>query len=105
MERKPPPSPPSPAISDRDKLDSPSEFASKMSEDRQSQESPSPVASPAVSPKRGKDEQTPSVDDYEKGLVLCGTCGEGVPFRDPQSGGFTLRLWDTHRDQWYVLLS
>ncbi|THH05693.1 hypothetical protein EW145_g4608 [Phellinidium pouzarii] len=44
-------------------------------------------------------EQTPSVDDYEKGLVVCGNCGEGIPFRDPQSGGFTLRLWDLHRDK------
>ncbi|EJD00255.1 uncharacterized protein FOMMEDRAFT_148505 [Fomitiporia mediterranea MF3/22] len=99
MERKSPVSRASSAGRDRQNLDSPKEEASIMSGDRRSKQSPSPANSPAHSPKRTQDEQKPSVDDYEKGLVVCGTCGEGVPFRDPQSGGFTLRLWDMHRDQ------
>ena len=44
--------------------------------------------------------QQPTDDDYEKGIVVCDTCGEGISFRDPASGGFTLKLWDLHREQW-----
>ena len=103
MERKSPPSRGSPKDSEGRNLDSPKEEARRSPEDRRAKQSPSPVSSSAPSPKRAQDEQIPSADDYEKGLVLCGTCGEGVPFRDPQSGGFTLRLWDMHRDQWYAI--
>ncbi|KAL5530990.1 hypothetical protein ACEPAG_3866 [Sanghuangporus baumii] len=99
MERKSPPSRGSPKDARDRSLDSPKEEAHRSPEDRRMKQSPSPVSSSAPSPKRPQDEQIPSADDYEKGLVLCGTCGEGVPFRDPQSGGFTLRLWDMHRDQ------
>ena len=105
MERKSPISPGSGSStrSEKGNPDTRMEDTAKMSEDRHSQGSASPSPSAAASPKRRQDEQTPTVDDYEKGLVLCGTCGEGVPFRDPQSGGFTLRLWDMHRDRWYVV--
>ncbi|EJD08321.1 uncharacterized protein FOMMEDRAFT_144283 [Fomitiporia mediterranea MF3/22] len=53
----------------------------------------SSAISPDRSPKRAQDEQKP------RNLLVCNTCGEGVPSRDPQSGGLTLRLWHMHQDQ------
>jgi len=40
--------------------------------------------------------------EYETGRVVCEVCGEGISFRDDATGGFTLRHWNTHRQEWYV---
>ena len=45
----------------------------------------------------------PPKGEYETGRVICEVCGEGVSFRDEASGGFTLKHWDAHRQQWYVI--
>ena len=85
--------------------DSPrSPLASRSPESRHHSPSPSPSPSVSVvsSPKRIPEGQSISADDYERGLVLCDNCGEGIPFRDPNSGGFTLKLWDSHRERWFV---
>lgn len=78
--------------------DSPREDADH---DRKSSE-PTTASAPPAGP---SEPQTPSNDDFEKGIVMCDTCGKGIPFRDPQSGGFTPRLWDQHREQWYVVVT
>lgn len=62
-------------------------------------------------PERGDsaDAEGESVDDsvavpkgeYETGRVMCEVCSEGVSFRDEATGGFTLKHWDAHRQQWY----
>lgn len=39
--------------------------------------------------------------EYETGRVMCEVCSEGVSFRDEATGGFTLKHWDAHRQQWY----
>ncbi|KAI5120185.1 hypothetical protein M0805_002653 [Coniferiporia weirii] len=70
--------------------DEPEHPADRRSRSRSSA-SPSQADTPAG--------QTPSADDVEKGLAVCSTCGESIPFRDPQSGVFTLRLWNLHREQ------
>ena len=38
--------------------------------------------------------------EYETGRVVCEVCGEGVSFRDESTGGFTLKHWDAHRQEW-----
>ncbi|KAH8111768.1 hypothetical protein DFH11DRAFT_576855 [Phellopilus nigrolimitatus] len=75
----------------------PSEILGALALGAQPKSKGSPPAPARASASPGA--QTPSADDYENGLAVCGTCGEGVPFRDPRSGGFTLRLWDLHREQ------
>ncbi|KAK2467184.1 hypothetical protein APHAL10511_000733 [Amanita phalloides] len=35
--------------------------------------------------------------EYEKGRITCEQCGTGVSFRDEDSGGFTLKHWEAHR--------
>lgn len=40
--------------------------------------------------------------EYETGRVICEVCGQGVSFRDETTGGFTLKHWDAHRQQWSV---
>lgn len=86
-------SPPSPAEYTKPRnVDSPADLIGALAIAAQSDVSSSTAGDPQP--------QQPSDDDYEKGIVVCGTCGEGVPFRDSSSGGFTLRLWDTHRAQW-----
>jgi len=40
--------------------------------------------------------------EYETGRVICELCGSGVSFRDEETGGFTLKHWDTHRLNWWV---
>ncbi|KLO07147.1 hypothetical protein SCHPADRAFT_662155 [Schizopora paradoxa] len=37
-------------------------------------------------------------DDYKSGIVVCGTCRARIPFRDPQTGAFSLKRWDAHRE-------
>lgn len=32
---------------------------------------------------------------------MCEVCGDSVSFRDEATGGFTLKHWDAHRQQWY----
>ena len=38
--------------------------------------------------------------EYETGRVVCEVCGEGVSLRDESTGGFTLKHWDAHRQDW-----
>ncbi|KAH7909942.1 hypothetical protein BJ138DRAFT_1066164 [Hygrophoropsis aurantiaca] len=78
--------------------------------------SPEPSASPNLVPRKrkahpdGGNLQDGSGDsgngpeiavkgEYETGRVICEVCGEGVSFRDDNSGGFTLKHWDAHRQQ------
>ncbi|OBZ73750.1 hypothetical protein A0H81_06217 [Grifola frondosa] len=35
--------------------------------------------------------------EYESGRVICESCGEGISFRDEDTGGFTVKHWDAHR--------
>jgi len=35
--------------------------------------------------------------EYETGRVVCEGCGEGISFRDDETGTFTVKHWDTHR--------
>ena len=50
----------------------------------------------------GRERDGPGAEDYDSGLVSCDACGVRVPFRDPKTGQFTLKLWDAHRDAWCV---
>ncbi|KAH9851970.1 hypothetical protein C2E23DRAFT_860280 [Lenzites betulinus] len=36
-------------------------------------------------------------DEYGAGRIVCETCGEAIPIRDEATGGFTVKLWETHR--------
>ncbi|KAH7922070.1 hypothetical protein BV22DRAFT_1037875 [Leucogyrophana mollusca] len=47
----------------------------------------------------GNSPQSTTKGEYETGRVICEVCGEGVSFRDDNSGGFTLKHWDAHRQQ------
>ena len=53
---------------------------------------PDPVSGSPLAPK----------GEYETGRVICEVCGDGVSFRDESTGGFTLKHWDAHRQQWFV---
>ena len=39
-------------------------------------------------------------NEYENGHVTCEACGEEISFRDEATGGFTVKHWDLHRQQW-----
>lgn len=114
MKRK---SPPSPTSSDNGRtkerqpaveivgalsLSAKPEEPNSPQEDADHDREPSETASASAPPAGPSESQVPTDDDYEKGIVTCDTCGKGIPFRDQQSGGFTLKLWDLHREQWYV---
>lgn len=51
-----------------------------------------------------KDVQVPQ-NEYETGRVTCESCGASISFRDEATGGFTVKHWDLHRQQWYVRMS
>lgn len=42
----------------------------------------------------------PPKNEYEDGHVTCEACGEEISFRDEGTGGFTVKHWDLHRQQW-----
>lgn len=47
--------------------------------------------------------QSPSpTDEYASGRIICETCGEGISIRDESTGGFTVKHWEAHRNQWYA---
>lgn len=39
-------------------------------------------------------------NEYETGRIRCESCGEHISFRDEATGGFTVKHWDLHRQQW-----
>ncbi|KAG5351096.1 hypothetical protein C0989_008004 [Termitomyces sp. Mn162] len=42
--------------------------------------------------------------EYESGRVSCDTCGLSVSFRDEETGGFSLKQWQEHKESWWVAL-
>jgi hypothetical protein len=52
-------------------------------------------------PKMDRRTLHPPHGEYESGRVNC-VCGKAVSFRDESTGGFTLKHWDAHRQQWLV---
>lgn len=40
--------------------------------------------------------------EYEKGQLTCQQCGTYVSFLDEDSGEFTSKHWEAHREVWYV---
>jgi len=38
--------------------------------------------------------------EYETGRVICEFCGAGVSFRDDDTGEFSLKPWNAHRNSW-----
>lgn len=41
-----------------------------------------------------------SKGEYQNGRVVCELCGEGISFRDEETGAFTVKQWDAHRMKW-----
>ena len=58
--------------------------------------------SDASSPGETSDTAPPAApqNEYETGRVTCESCGERISFRDKATGGFTVKHWDLHRQQW-----
>ena len=40
--------------------------------------------------------------EYEKGQLICQQCGTSVSFVDEDTGEFTAKHWEGHREAWYV---
>ncbi|KAG6816377.1 hypothetical protein H0H87_006589 [Tephrocybe sp. NHM501043] len=58
-------------------------------------------AEPEPEPDVDPDERSftpPSGGEYESGHVTCEVCGLSVSFRDEETGGFSLREWNDHRE-------
>lgn len=45
------------------------------------------------------EDELPS-NEYKTGRVTCEDCGKRVSFRDDVTGGFTVKHWDLHRQEW-----
>ena len=54
----------------------------------------------ARSPSESATDAHPPKNEYEDGHVTCEACGEEISFRDEATGGFTVKHWDLHRQQW-----
>lgn len=60
------------------------------------------VVPPKCSEKNTKNAGEDLPQEYEKGSILCPSCGIHVNIRDETTGGFTVDMWEEHRERWYV---
>lgn len=63
---------------------------------------PEPVPNSPPSPSAVNPVDLPTKTEYENGEVICEVCGNGISFRDEDSGEFNLKQWDAHRLNWYL---